>query len=320
MTKLPTTTMADHLILTHGDITQSSCDAITNAWNRNFIPYWLLLPQGVAGALRRKAGRAPFREVSRLGLLPLGAAVATGAGELDARWIIHVAALHATWRSSPEAVCLGVTNLFRIASQLGVERLAVPLLGAGTGGVDPRTSLKLIRGAWHDAPQRPPHTQVVVYEAALCEELLGDIGWQEGCDALAAGRFWHAHEHWEPLWRLVQACGAREALQALIQFAAACHKTVQAREEGDAAAMRRGMDALIRSGVAHLDAAGASTSPTPGFAPSTLRASFDALAALAQRWREGDDIADEVARVARECAERLVAEAGRRPVRFDVSG
>ena len=309
--------MVDHLTCMPGDITASGCDAVVNAWNRNFIPYWLLLPQGVAGALRREAGRAPFREVSRLGLLALGAAVATGAGKLDARWIIHVAALHATWRSSPEAVRVGAKNMFRLAAELGVERLAVPLLGAGTGGVEPGTSLALIREAWVNAPQRPPQTRVVIFEAALCETLLGDIGWREGCDALGSGRVWEAHEHWEALWRLVQPSPAREALQAMIQFAAACHKTVQARDGADVPGMQRGMDALIASGRGHLEAAQTPGSPAPGFSPLVLGVALDSLAEQTARWRAGVDVEDEVVRGARGCAERLWAEAEERPVRFD---
>ncbi len=40
---------------------QADVDVIVNAWNRNVIPWWLLLPQGVSGAIKRRAGLAPFR-------------------------------------------------------------------------------------------------------------------------------------------------------------------------------------------------------------------------------------------------------------------
>ena len=39
-----------------GDLLSQPVDVIVNAWNRNIIPWWLLVPQGVSGAIKRKAG------------------------------------------------------------------------------------------------------------------------------------------------------------------------------------------------------------------------------------------------------------------------
>ncbi len=55
------------------------------------IPWWLLLPQGVSGAIKRRAGYEPFRELARHGPITLGDAVQTVAGRLPFRAIIHVA-------------------------------------------------------------------------------------------------------------------------------------------------------------------------------------------------------------------------------------
>jgi PadR family transcriptional regulator, regulatory protein PadR len=55
-----------------GDLLDQRVDAIVNAWNRNFIPWWLLLPQGVSGAIKRRGGYAPFRELRRFGILRHG--------------------------------------------------------------------------------------------------------------------------------------------------------------------------------------------------------------------------------------------------------
>ena len=65
-----------------GDLLEQPVEVIVNAWNRNVIPWWLLIPQGVSGAIKRKGGVAPFREVARFGPIPLGQAVVTGAGRL----------------------------------------------------------------------------------------------------------------------------------------------------------------------------------------------------------------------------------------------
>ena len=61
--------------IVEGDLLDQDVEAIVNSWNRNLIPWWLLLPSGVSGAIKRRAGTAPFRELARHGLLPLGGTV-----------------------------------------------------------------------------------------------------------------------------------------------------------------------------------------------------------------------------------------------------
>jgi len=117
-----------------GDLLAQDVEVIVNAWNRNFIPWWLLLPQGVSGAIKKHAGTAPFREVRRAGLMPLGGAVATGAGRLRYRAIIHVAGINALWRSSEWSVRASVRSAMALAEQLGYRSIAFPLIGAGSGG------------------------------------------------------------------------------------------------------------------------------------------------------------------------------------------
>ncbi len=63
------------LTITTGALLDQPTEAIGNAWNRNVIPWWLLLPQGVSGAIKRRGELAPFRVVGRLGPIPLGGAV-----------------------------------------------------------------------------------------------------------------------------------------------------------------------------------------------------------------------------------------------------
>ncbi len=68
--------------ITEGNLLDQYVDVIVNAWNRNIIPGWLLLPQGASGAIKKRGGFAPFREVGKYGPIPLGRAVLTGAGRL----------------------------------------------------------------------------------------------------------------------------------------------------------------------------------------------------------------------------------------------
>jgi O-acetyl-ADP-ribose deacetylase (regulator of RNase III) len=119
---------------TEGDLLEQPVEVIINAWNRNIIPWWLLLPQGVSGAIKRRGGTVPFREVARYGAIPLGGAVLTSAGRLPFRGIIHVAGINMLWRSSEISVRQSVCSAMRIVVQEGFGSVAFPLIGAGSGG------------------------------------------------------------------------------------------------------------------------------------------------------------------------------------------
>lgn len=127
-----------------GDILDQPVEAIVNAWNRNFIPWWLLLPQGVSGAIKRRAGTEPFKEVRKHGTLPLGAAVLTSAGKLAFRGIIHVAGINALWRASEFSITESVKNALAIVKREKFRSVAFPLIGGSSGGFNPARSKELI--------------------------------------------------------------------------------------------------------------------------------------------------------------------------------
>ncbi len=117
-----------------GDLLDQSVEVIVNAWNRNVIPWWLLLPQGVSGAIKKRGGKEPFRELARHGAMPLGTAVLTSAGRLSFRGIIHVAGINLLWRASERSIRESVRNAMQIVADNGFASVAFPLIGAGSGG------------------------------------------------------------------------------------------------------------------------------------------------------------------------------------------
>ena len=127
-----------------GDLLDQPVEAVVNAWNRNIIPWWLLLPQGVSGAIKRRAGLQPFKELGRLGAIPLGGAVLTSAGRLPFRGIIHVAGINMLWRSSEFSVRESVRNAMDITRREKFRSVAFPLIGAGSGGGSPEEVLHLM--------------------------------------------------------------------------------------------------------------------------------------------------------------------------------
>lgn len=134
-----------------GDLLDQRVDVIVYAWNRNYIPWWLLLPQGVSGAIKRKGGVKPFREVGKHGVMKAGDAVLTSAGRLPFKAIIHVAALEWYWRASEKAVANGVRNALELAKQKDFSSIAFPALGSGTGGMSIDRSLHLIEQSVNQA-------------------------------------------------------------------------------------------------------------------------------------------------------------------------
>ncbi len=128
-----------------GDLLDQDVDAIINSWNRNIIPWWLLIPQGVSGAIKRRGGLQPFREVGRHGPMPLGSAVWTGAGRLPFQGIIHVAGINMLWRASEGSIRASVRNAVSVAVDHGVLTLACPVVGAGSGGFSEDDAVELIR-------------------------------------------------------------------------------------------------------------------------------------------------------------------------------
>lgn len=139
--------MPRSVTIVDGDLLDQDVECIVNAWNRNVIPWWLLLPQGVSGAIKRRAGKEPFRELAKFGPIPLGGAVLTSAGRLPFRAIIHVAGINLLWRSSEYSIRQSAQNAMRIATEQAFASIAFPLIGAGSGGGAPDRVLQIMQDA-----------------------------------------------------------------------------------------------------------------------------------------------------------------------------
>ena len=127
-----------------GDLLDQSVDAIVNAWNRNIIPWWLLWPHGVSGAIKKRGGYQPFRDVARYGPIPLGQAVITSAGRLPFKAIIHVAGIDGFWRASEYSIRQSVRNAVALAQQRGFTSLALPIIGSGAGSFSQAKALEFM--------------------------------------------------------------------------------------------------------------------------------------------------------------------------------
>ena len=121
------------LAVVEGDITRVAADAIVNAANSAFAA-----GGGVDGAIRSAAGPELSGEMRRRypAGTPTGSAVATGAYELPARWVIH--AVGPVWgfggQDKLDLLASAYQNALRVADELGARTICSPAISAGTFG------------------------------------------------------------------------------------------------------------------------------------------------------------------------------------------
>ncbi|MCF6526205.1 O-acetyl-ADP-ribose deacetylase [Streptomyces sp. JJ36] len=157
------------LTLVRGDITEQHVDAVVNAANSS-----LLGGGGVDGAIHRKGGPdilAACRELraSRYGGgLPTGQAVATTAGRLPARWVIHtVGPVWAQSEDRSELLASCYRESLRVAAELGARTVAFPAISTGVYGwpLDDgaRIAVHTVRETADAGPERFAELRFVVF-------------------------------------------------------------------------------------------------------------------------------------------------------------
>jgi O-acetyl-ADP-ribose deacetylase (regulator of RNase III) len=117
----------------HGDITEQEVDAIVNAANHS-----MLGGGGVDGAIHGRGGPEILSECRQLREtrfpdgLPTGEAVATTAGRLPARWVIHtVGPTYATTKDKSHLLASCFRNSLAVADELGAATVAFPAISTG---------------------------------------------------------------------------------------------------------------------------------------------------------------------------------------------
>ncbi|MFC5248608.1 MULTISPECIES: O-acetyl-ADP-ribose deacetylase [Streptomyces] len=125
--------MSTSLTLIQGDITEQAVDAVVNAANSS-----LLGGGGVDGAIHRRGGPEildacrDLRAAQYGGGLPTGQAVATTAGLLPARWVIHtVGPVYSETEDRSALLASCYRESLRIADELGARTVAFPAISTG---------------------------------------------------------------------------------------------------------------------------------------------------------------------------------------------
>lgn len=156
--------MKEKIVFEQGDITAATTEAIVNAANTD-----LQLGAGVAGAIRAKGGPEIQAECDRIGSIPLGEAALTGAGKLQAKYVIHAASMRLGTLTTAESLRAATRNSLLRAAEKGIKTIAFPAVGTGIAGfpmdqaaeimleevvqhLRGKTSLQQVRFVLFDAP------------------------------------------------------------------------------------------------------------------------------------------------------------------------
>jgi O-acetyl-ADP-ribose deacetylase (regulator of RNase III) len=124
-----------------GDIAAQSADALVNAAGTS-----LRMGSGVAGALRRGGGEQLNRAAVEKGPVDLGTVAVTDAYGLDAKYVIHAAAMphYGDGRATAASIRDATRNSLERADELGCESLVIPALGCGVAGFSLDAGARLI--------------------------------------------------------------------------------------------------------------------------------------------------------------------------------
>jgi len=144
------------ITIIQGDITEQETDAIVNAANNH-----LWMGSGVAGAIKRKGGDQIEKEAVKQGPLEVGAAVATTAGKLKARYVIHAAGMGQDLVTSANIVRKTTVASLKVADDLKLKSISFPAVGTGVGGLGLDECAHMMIKAARDF--KPNHLKSVVF-------------------------------------------------------------------------------------------------------------------------------------------------------------
>jgi O-acetyl-ADP-ribose deacetylase (regulator of RNase III)/ADP-ribose pyrophosphatase YjhB (NUDIX family) len=125
--------------IVQGDITELKVDAIVNAANNK-----LVMGGGVAGAIKKKGGKIIEDEAVSKGPIKIGESVATSAGSLPAKYVIHAATMGMDFATDEVKIRQSCASSLDVAEKLKLKSIAFPALGCGVGGFSYLAAAKIM--------------------------------------------------------------------------------------------------------------------------------------------------------------------------------
>jgi O-acetyl-ADP-ribose deacetylase (regulator of RNase III) len=160
------------ITIVKGDITQQDVDVIVNAANSS-----LSGGGGVDGAIHRAGGVQILKECRRIRAtdfpdgLPTGRAVATTAGNLPARWVVHtVGPVYSESQDRSELLASCHTESLRIAGELGAATVAFPAISTGVYGYPVELAAPVALSAAASSDEPIEEVRFVLFDDAAYSE------------------------------------------------------------------------------------------------------------------------------------------------------
>lgn len=166
------------ITLIQGDITAQAVDALVNAANSS-----LLGGGGVDGAIHRRGGPAILEECRKLRAshygrgLATGQAVATTAGRLDARWVIHtVGPVYSPTEDRSDLLASCHRESLRVADSLGARSVAFPAISTGIFGWPLQSAALIALESVRHADTAVEEVRFVLFDAPAYEAFRSALG------------------------------------------------------------------------------------------------------------------------------------------------
>lgn len=160
-----------------GDITKVEVDAIVNAANSS-----LMRGGGVSGAIHRAGGPKILEECNEIRRttypdgLPTGKAVATTAGDLPARWVIHtVGPIYADEDDPATLLASCHTESLKVADELGAKTVAFPAISTGVYGYPVEEAAPIAVRSVRDADTSVVRVEFVLFNASSLQAFAAEI-------------------------------------------------------------------------------------------------------------------------------------------------
>ncbi|MEV0626869.1 O-acetyl-ADP-ribose deacetylase [Nonomuraea wenchangensis] len=167
-----------NITLVKGDITAQPVDAVVNAANSS-----LMGGGGVDGAIHRRGGPDILRACRELraghygGGLPTGQAVATTAGLLPARWVIHtVGPVHSAAEDRSHLLASCYRESLRVADELEAATVAFPAISTGIYGWPMDDAARIAVAAVQAAETSVAEVRFVLFDSAAYEVFEARLG------------------------------------------------------------------------------------------------------------------------------------------------
>jgi O-acetyl-ADP-ribose deacetylase (regulator of RNase III) len=146
--------------LMEGDITDMKTVAIVNAANEN-----LVLGGGVAGAIRQRGGPTIQEECYRIGGTEVGSAVITGAGDLEAKFVIHAVGPRLGEGGEEQKLASAVKSSLELCDEHKIDSIAFPAISAGIFGypAEECASVMLQTVLSHLQKEKPTNPREIIF-------------------------------------------------------------------------------------------------------------------------------------------------------------